>query len=239
MVLWSAGQQLALLGLDADEIICHGEYISPLMLPNGFDAHFPDTRREIVQKTCQPPICQGGLKEILTTFSDVVTLSEHLLDESEVVKKNGSSLWESVGMRTQVFGNAEEQEWLVFCSFEPGLLVFPWLSGVVLAESSNYGVVFYLAGLFVEFTTSLPEDFLYSRTTSGSVYRFLNGLCLSFAPEFQPTPSADDRGPCLSFRTFELSRHLPHVGIPSQSIRYIFIPIGDLQSFSLSTYKGS
>nr|CAD7199728.1 unnamed protein product [Timema douglasi] len=43
---------------------------------------------------------------------------------------------------------------------ELGLLVFPWLSDVVLAESSNYGVVFYLTGLFVELATSLPEDFL-------------------------------------------------------------------------------
>nr|CAD7201741.1 unnamed protein product [Timema douglasi] len=69
--------------------------------------------------------------------------------------------------------------------------------------------------------------------------RFRNGLCLGLTPLFQPPPSVDDRGPCLSFRTFELSRHLPHVGIPSQSVRYILIPVGDLQSFSLSTHKGS
>nr|CAD7199894.1 unnamed protein product [Timema douglasi] len=49
---------------------------------------------------------------------------------------------------------------------------------------------------------------------------------MASAPEFQPTPSVDDRGPCLSFSTFELFRHLPNVGIPNQRARYILIPVG-------------
>nr|CAD7430017.1 unnamed protein product [Timema monikensis] len=72
---------------------------------------------------------------------------------------------------------------------EPGFLVFPLLSKVVLADTSNYGVVFYLAGLFVEFAASLPEDFLQSHTTSGSVYvRILDVVLQHWALEQADLP---------------------------------------------------
>nr|CAD7261647.1 unnamed protein product [Timema shepardi] len=58
---------------------------------------------------------------------------------------------------------------------DSGLLVSPCLMGVVLAQSSNCGVVLYLAGSFIELVASLPEYFLKCRTASGSVTRSIQG----------------------------------------------------------------